>query len=200
MPRCRWAIVACALAFAAAPALAGCGSTSSALPAPPEALPCAPQPSGALCIKVLLLHHAVGDVVAYLAASDSPLAHRTWRLVLSRYRCDPGSGSRPACRPAASYPGPTRHGRPPLVTSCRVNGGATVVTAPIGCHDTLAQELATLGEWAGFYRLADGRPKAFTSQVWLCVSEQLLVGGAWRQPDPTMAPLPRRACAGVAPA
>jgi hypothetical protein len=152
-----------------------------------------------MCIKVLRVHHAVGDVIAYLAASESPLAGRTWRLTLRRYGCDPGSGPQPRCRPAATYPGPTRRGRPPVVTSCRTNGGATVVTAPIGCHDTLAQQMATRGDWTGFYRFGDGRPHTFASRVWLCASEQVRVGGTWRQAGRRLTPTPVRACAAVSP-
>jgi hypothetical protein len=143
---------------------------------------------------VLRNGRAVGDVIAYLAASDSPLAGRTWRLVLSRYRCDPGPGALPRCAAAASYPGPTRHGRPPVQTSCRTSAGATVTT-PTGCHDTLAQELASFGDWTGFYRFADGKPKTFGAGVWLCVSEQIRAAGAWRAPARQLAPTPARACA-----
>lgn len=77
-----------ALGSAVAPA--GCGSASgSAVPISAPTVLCAPQPKGALCIKVLQDGHVVHDVIGYLAASDSPLAGKTWRLVLGRYACDP---------------------------------------------------------------------------------------------------------------
>lgn len=190
-------IVVGAMALAGALVLSGCGSTSRATPPTPQVsalLPCAAQPEGALCIKVFRVRHAVADVVAYLAASESPFAGRTWRLVMSQYPCDPGSQPLPGCRPVATYPGPTRHGRPPLGTSCREKGSTKVVTAPSGCHDTLAQEIASFGAFAGF-----NPPHTFTSRVWLCVSEQVRAGGSWRQPTRPLAPTPTRACAAVSP-
>jgi len=66
-----------------------------------------------------------------------------------------------------------------------------IVTAPSGCHDTLAQEMASFGDFAGFDRL----PRRFVSPVWFCVSEQLRVGGAWGDPSPALATTPARACA-----
>ncbi len=179
----------------AAVALSGCGSTSTAVSA---GLPCAPQPHGSLCIKVLPVNHAVGDVIAYLAASQWPLADRTWRLALTEYGCDPGTQAQPSCRASGTYPGPARHGPPPRITSCRANG--TVVTAPSGCHDTLAQELASFGDFAGFYRFGEGKPHTFTSRVWLCVSEQVRLDGFWRPAVRGVAPTPLRACAAVSPA
>jgi hypothetical protein len=172
-------------------ALSGCGSASGKVPAP-SAPPCASQPTGALCIKVFQSGHAVRDVIGYLSASESPLAGRTWRLTLSRYACDPGSDARPHCRAAGKYPGPTRHGRPPLETSCRENGSTT--TTPRGCHDTLAQETASFGDWSGF-----GVPKKFATRTWLCVSEEIRVGGVWRQPAGALATQPARSCKSVGP-
>jgi hypothetical protein len=179
-------------ALAAAPALAGCGSASgSAIPASDPMRLCAPQPHGAVCIKVFHDNGTVTDVIGYLSATDSPLAGTTWRLVLGRYSCDPGSAAKPSCTAAATYPGPTRHGRPPRQTSCRAQSGQTVTT-PSGCHDTLAQALATFGDWSGF-----SVPKRLASSTWLCVAEQIRVGGEWREPDRTMATSPVRACAQV---
>lgn len=181
-------------ALAGAVLLSGCGaaSGSTVLPAYAGTL-CPPQPNGKPCIKVLARGRLVKDVIGYLSASDSPLARRTWRLVLSRYDCDPGAGAEPRCAATATYPGPTRHGRPLRQTSCRTQSGRTV-TSPTGCHDTLAQELGSFGDWAGL-----AVPKRFASGTWLCVTEQIRVAGAWRQPQRKLATYPTRACAVVAP-
>jgi hypothetical protein len=138
--------------------------------------------------------NAVQDVIGYLSASDSPLAGKTWRLALSRYACDPGSAARPRCAAAATYPGPTRHGPPPRQTSCRTQSGQTVTT-PSGCHDTLAQEMASVGDWSGF-----AVPKRFASRTWICVAEELRTDGSWQQADRALTTTPVRACAEVAPA
>lgn len=169
-------------------ALAACGGSRSL------SLPCAPKPTGALCIKVFHDGRTVKDAVAYLSASESPLDHRTWRLVLNRYACDPGSRPRPSCRTAATYPGSARQGNPPVSVYCRKVSGteAMVITTPSGCHDTLAQALASFGDFAGFTA-----PKSFSSPGWLCVSEQLRVNGSWRQASGDLAPTPLRACAAV---
>jgi hypothetical protein len=180
-----------AAALLAAAGLAGCGSTSHVDSS--ATLPCAARPDGALCIKLIADHATVRDVIAYLSSSGSPLVGKRWRLTLGRYACDPGTSTRPNCAALAVYPGPTRHGPPPVSTSCRTSSG-TVVTAPTGCHDTLAQETGTLGAWAGFYRLGEGKPKTFASRTWLCVSEETEAGGSWRL---SSAPLPLRACAAV---
>ena len=181
-------------ALASIVALAGCGSASgSAVPVADPMKLCAPQPHGAVCIKVFQNNHAVTDVIGYLSATDSPLVGKTWRLVLSRYSCDPGSTAHPSCTAAATYPGPTRHGRPPRQTSCRTQSGETVTT-PSGCHDTLAQELATFGDWSGF-----AVPKRFASRTWLCISQQIRTGGSWRAPGRALATTPVRACAEVSP-
>ena len=172
-------------------ALSGCGSASGKLPVP-AAPQCAPQPTGALCIKVFQSGHTVRDVIGYLSASESPLAGRTWRLTLSRYACDPGSQARPSCRAAGKYPGPTRHGRPPLETSCRENG--STVTTPRGCHDTLAQETASFGDWPSFVV-----PKRFVTRAWLCVAEEIRAGGSWHPPERALATSPVRACAAFGP-
>lgn len=147
-----------------------------------------------LCIKVIRGADpaTVGDVIGYLSSSGTSLDGKTWRLVLNRYSCDPQAG----CGPAKVYPGPTRHGPPPASTSCRVTGTGTMVTAPPDCHDTLAQAMATHGDWAGFYRLADGQARRFASGIWLCVSEQVRVGGSWPAPRPAVA----RACPSAPPA
>ena len=137
--------------------------------------------------------NVVNDVIGYLSASDSPLAGKTWRLALSRYACDPGSAARPACVADATYPGPTRHGAPPVQTYCRAQDGTTVTTGT-GCHDTLAQEMASIGDWSGF-----SVPKRLASRTWLCVAEQIRLGGSWRQPDGALATTPVRACAEVSP-
>lgn len=182
-------------AVAGAVVLSGCGSAagSTALPAYAGTL-CPPQPHGEPCIKVLDRGHVVRDVIGYLSASDSPLAGKTWRLVLSRYDCDPGSAARPRCSAQATYPGPTRRGRPTRQTSCRTQSGKTVTT-PNGCHNTLAQELASFGDWSGL-----AVPKRFASNTWLCVAEQIRVAGAWRKPTRALASYPVRACSVVSPA
>jgi hypothetical protein len=174
-----------------AAAFSGCGSASSKVPVL-AGQKCPPRPAGALCIKLFESGHAVRDVIGYLSASESPLAGKTWRLTLSRYACDPGSGPRPNCRPRATYPGPTRHGRPPIQTSCRQNGSTT--TTPLGCHDTLAEELASFGDWPGF-----DVPKKLATRTWLCVSEEIRVAGEWRQPEGALATQPARACKAAGP-
>jgi hypothetical protein len=181
-------------ALAGSLALSGCGSASGAPGIPSYAgTLCPAQPSGEPCVKVLDRGHVVDDVIGYLSASDSPLAGKTWRLVLSRYSCDPASAARPKCSPAAIYPGPTRHGLPPARTSCRTQSGETVTT-PNGCHNALAQQMGSFGDWSGF-----ALPTRFPSRTWLCVSEQIRVGGSWRQPDGALATQPVRACAAVSP-
>lgn len=182
-------------ALGAAAALSGCGSASASPSLPPYAgALCPAQPNGEPCIKVLDRGHVVRDVIGYLSASDSPLAGKTWRLVLSRYDCGPGSAAPPTCSTAVTYPGPTRHGNPPRQTSCRTQSGETVTT-PSGCHNTLAQELGSFGDWSGLTL-----PKRFPSSTWLCVAEQIRVGRAWRQPDKALATYPVRACTEVSPA
>jgi hypothetical protein len=143
--------------------LAGCGRSSSAF-----SLPCNPQPHGQLCVKLVRANGKVSDVIGYLAASDSPLTRRTWRLVLS-------AGGK-------SFDGPTRHGNPPRATSCRDSNGNTVTT-PAGCHDTLASAYAALGEFPGLHL-------PLPSGIRLCLSEQLQSGNSWRVEDP-----PPAACA-----
>ena len=136
-------------------ALAGCSNANA-----PVSLPCNPQPSGALCIKVFHDGLSVTDVIGYLSASGSPLAGQTWRLVVR-------AGGR-------TYPGRTRHGNPPLAISCRNANGSTVTTGS-GCDDTLAADYATSGAFAGF-----DVPKEFFSTVDLCVAEQVRTAGKWR--------------------
>jgi hypothetical protein len=133
--------------------------------------------------------NTVQDVIGYLSASDSPLADKTWRLVLGRYACDPGSSAQPGCSATAIYPGPTRHGPPPVQTYCRTQDGTTV-TAGTGCHDTLAQEMASIGDWSGFVV-----PKRFATHTWLCVAEQIRTDGSWREPEGDLATDPIRTCA-----
>lgn len=164
-------------------ALSGCGGSGSA------PLPCSPQPSGALCIKVFHDGLTVSDVMTYLSASESPLAGRMWRLALGRFPCDPGTGSQPSCSPTSRYAGPTRHGNPPIAVYCRAGNGTStiVITAPSGCHDTLAQEAASLGEFTGF-----APPKSFTARSWLCVWEETRAGGSWRR-----AATPTRTCSEI---
>lgn len=181
-------------ALGSAVALSGCGSASgsTALPASAGTL-CPPQPRGEPCIKVLDRGRVVRDVIGYLSASDSPLAGKTWRLVLTRYDCDPGSSAQPECSAEATYPGPARHGPPPRQTSCRTQSGETV-TSPNGCHDTLAQELASFGDWSGLVV-----PKRFSSNTWLCVAEEIRVAGSWREPSRPLATYPIRACSVISP-
>jgi hypothetical protein len=191
----RHAIVVGLAALAGVLALSGCGSGSgSDVPTSVAKTLCATKPHGALCIKVFRHGGTVQDVIAYLSAADSPLAGKTWRLALSRYACDPGSAAQPACAADATYPGPTRHGLPPQQTYCRTQSGQTVTTGA-GCHDTLAQQMASIGDWSGFVV-----PKRFASHTWLCISQEIRTGGSWRQPDRALATTPVRACAEVSPA
>jgi len=79
-------------------------------------------------------------------------------------------------------------------TYCRTQGGTTVTTG-ISCHDTLAQEMASVGDWSGFVV-----PKRLATHTWLCVAEQIRVDGSWREPEGDLATDPIRACAEVSPA
>ena len=141
-------------------ALAGCGSSDSSDGSLP--LPCAPQPDGALCIKVSHDGLKVQDAIGYLSASRSPLARKTWRLVLR-------VGGR-------TYPGRTRHGNPPSAISC--NPGKLDPE----CHDKLAADYASFGDFVGF-----DPPKELVSGTQVCVAEQRQDRGRWTteaQPAP----------------
>jgi hypothetical protein len=177
---------------------AACGSGSSGRPFTlPLNGPCPPKPQGgALCIKVFSAHGMVGDVIGYLSSSDSPLKGKQWRLVLSTYRCDPGTGARAACRPVGTYPANPRRGVPPVGTFCRQPNGAPDTTSP-GCHDTLATEYATMGAWAGFPLTQQGY--AVPQRTWFCVTEQIASGHRWHAPPPSEATIPGRACSAAAP-
>ena len=133
--------IAIAVGVAAALSLAACGNAYSRTP-------CAPQPQGAVCIKVFHDGATVRDVIGYLAASSSPRPQEKWRLVLMVYPCDPGGKPVPACIPTHIYPGPTRRGNPAIV-----------------------QETGSYGDFAGF-----DLPRKFTSAVWLCVEKKLVQG------------------------
>ncbi len=110
------------------------------------------------------------DVIAYLSASESPLAGKTWRLVLT-------AGGR-------TYPGPSRHGTPPIQVYCKDANGQTITTAD-GCHDTLAEARAV--DFLGF-----NPPVSLQSAGDICIAEQIETNGTWH----TAAP-PARACSTV---
>jgi hypothetical protein len=170
-----------------------CSSGSSGPPVPRFSDPCAAKPQGgALCIKVLASSGVVGDAIGYLSSTESPLKGKDWRLVLSSYRCDPGTGATPNCAPMKSYPTPTHHGVPPVQTYCRLANGETDTTSP-GCHNTLDSEYASHGDWSGFPFTSKGY--AARHATWLCVSEQIAAGKTWT--SPALAPVPARACSGV---
>jgi hypothetical protein len=140
-------------------ALVGCGR-SSAFPIPPPASHlCAPQPKGALCLKVFTNNGKTTDVIAYLSASDSPLAGKTWRLVLGWGR-------------AGKTPTRARHGNPPDATFCKDSHGNTITTET-GCHDTLASFYASGGDFADFQVPTASVP------VPLCVREEVQENGKW---------------------
>lgn len=174
----------------------GCSTSNGSLPATRAQLPCPAKPTGSLCIRVFAHHLELRDAIGYLVSSEPTLANTTWRLVLTSYRCDPGRSLRPRCAPSDVFPGPSRHGLPPAATSCRMPATGAITTTAPGCHDTLAQEMATHGDWTGLDQLARGEPMAFAHPVWLCVSEQVLTD-AWRQPDAEASPTPPRACAAL---
>lgn len=146
--------------------LAGCGGSRGL------SLPCNPQPQGALCVKVFHDHLSVKDVIGYLSASESPLAGKTWRLVLT-------SGGR-------TYPGQTRHGNPPIEVYCRDGNGQTVTTGD-GCHDTLAAAYAAGGDFPGF-----NLPVSLKSASDICIAEQVQTSGTWHTEA-----TPARACTTV---
>lgn len=176
-------------------ALCGCGGSTGSPPAVRAQLPCPAKPTGDLCIRLVAHHLQLEDAIGYLVSSGSTLTNATWRLVLTSYPCNPGYDAQPRCSATGAFPGPARHGLPPGATSCRVPSTGAITTAPPGCHDTLAQAMATHGDWAGLDLLAQGKPKTFAHPVWLCVSEQVLAG-AWRSPV-SDAPTPPRACSAL---
>ena len=174
--------------------LTGCTSATH-VPSPSGPSPCPTQPGGALCIHVLADHRSVRDVIGYASYGDDYLAGKTWRLVLSTYRCDPGTTQTPTCKPSATYPGPSRSGLPPASTYCRASNGATLTNAP-GCHDTLAQNSAVDGDWPGFAGPSGSLPITFPTTTTVCLSEQVQAGGTaatWVD----AATSPRRACSTV---
>ena len=167
-------------------------------PVPKLSNQCAAKPGGgALCIHVLKVNGGVGDVIGYLASTESPLKGKHWRLVLSSYGCDPGTGTTPACSPVDVYPTATRHGTPPVQTYCRRADGTLDRTSP-GCHNTLAADYASFGDWGGFAVGSDGYRPA--QETWLCVSEQINSESGWTSPVTGSAPTPVRACSAVSPA
>jgi hypothetical protein len=175
---------------------AACNSgPSSQPPIPPFSDPCAAKPQGgALCVKVLAEKGVVGDVIGYLALTESPLKGKDWRLVLSSYRCDPGTGARPTCAPMKSYPTSARHGMPPIQKYCRLSNGETDTTSP-GCHNTLDSEYASHGDWSGFPFTSRGY--TVHQAIRLCVSEQIAAGKTWV--SPALTPTPARVCSDVTP-
>jgi hypothetical protein len=177
-------------------ALFGCSASQSSSPATHSQLPCPAKPNGALCIRVFAHHLELDDAVGYLVSSGTTLLNTTWRLVLTSYRCDPGYQVQPRCNASGVFPGPTRHGLPPAATSCRVPGAGVITTTPAGCHDTLAQAMATHGDWTGLGLLAQGKPMTFAHPVWLCVSEQVFTG-AWKDTSAADSPTPLRACSAI---
>src|SRR5947209_5848046 len=154
-------------------ALVGCGTSRTSLLAAHVHLPCPAKPTGALCIRVFAHHLELDDAIGYLVSSEPTLENTTWRLVLTTYNCDPGRGVEPRCSPSRVFPGPTRHGLPPAASSCRSPATGAITATPPGCHDTLAQEMATHGDWTGLDQLAQGKPMTFAHPAWLCVSEQV---------------------------
>ena len=172
------------------------GGCSSGHPLTPSApLPCVARPSGTLCIHLASHGTTLEDAVGYLSASSWPPVDSPWRLVLTSYSCDPGTSAESSCQPTGSFPGPERRGPPPLSNTCRAPGSPLTVSSPIRCHDMLAQEMATHGDWSGFYDFSQGRPQQFRSPTWFCVSEQVLTAGTWG--PPARSPTPARACAKV---
>lgn len=163
--------------------------SSSSLPfSPGLSTQCAAKPNGALCLKIIDVGKVVGDVIGYVGDSGTSLSGKTWRIALSRFGCDPGTGARPACTPSVTYPSKSRHGLIPRTTYCKDQNGATI-TAPPGCHDSLLELLGSDGDFAGFSLRPNGL--TFPAGTWLCISEQVLVAGRW-QPVTTTSPL--RAC------
>lgn len=147
--------------------LAGCGGSVFALPTVPvpprslasPSLPCSPQPQGALCLNVIKANGKVGDVIAYLSASASPLTGKTWRLDLTwGYK--------------GSAPTRAEHGNPPVEVFCKDSQGHTVTTGN-GCDVTLGEAVASFGEFHGFRMPMASIPKP------LCVHEQLKENGKW---------------------
>lgn len=131
--------------------LAGCGSSSPA--SPPNQTLCTPKPQGALCLKLFRDGGRVTDVIAYLASSGPALTGKTWRLAL-------GWGE------SGIAPGRSRHGNPPAAAVCGDSHAA-------GCDDTLAEAVASHGDFAGFSVPVASVPAP------LCVHEQLQENGKW---------------------
>lgn len=179
-------------ALLAALTIAGCSASSTELHSS-NSVPCAAAPTGAMCIKVIQEDGVVRDVLGYLSSSESPLRGHTWRLVLQGFPCDPGDGAQPTCAATASYPGPTRHGVPTRVGSCRQPDTGDVITDAPGCHDTLSQASAGLDDWKGF-RV----PASTGTPDWLCVSLQVRDAQRWAVPEASLRPTPPRDCASTA--
>lgn len=176
---CTWFVI-----VAIAVALTGCSTTSALL------TQCPPQSQGALCIKVIKTGSTgkiVGDVIGRVSYADSAMTGKTSRLLLSRYACDPGSGSQPACTAAIAYPGRAHSG---MVRSayCQDGNGSTA-TVPPGCYDYEWGDYGTTGDWSGFSLAPNG--VTFPAGTWFCISEQIRVGHTW-QPVTTTSPL--RSC------
>ena len=173
-------------------ALSGCSSSgTSALPTTVDSK-CAAKENGALCIQVIKNGAVVGDVFGYVSYSGSFLRGKTWRIVLSRYSCDPGTSSRPACRPSASYLGRIHRGQGMASTYCKTANGATI-TAPPGCHNVFWTEVATHGDWSGYFTV--DKPVRYPTRTWLCITEQVRNAGSWRLVTSTT---PVRDCSHIA--
>jgi hypothetical protein len=87
-----------------------------------------------------------------------------------------------------------RHGVPPIETFCRLANGEKDTTSP-NCHNTLASEYASQGDWSGFPLTGEGY--TVRQKIWLCVSEQIASGKTWA--TPSLTPTPTRACSAVTP-
>jgi hypothetical protein len=184
----------CVLGLAAVStvALTGCASSGSGYPTRTR---CA----GEVCIQVTRSGLTVSDVIGYFAPAGTSVSDRTWRLALTSYDCDPGSHHPSRCLPTGSYPGPARHGDPPAKATCTSNksvpGGQAT---PASCLGHLAEELATHGDWSGFFEFAQGRGgHTFIRATWLCVAAQLLADGGWQDETTPSSSVPVRACSEV---
>ena len=135
--------------------------------------------SGEVCIRTIAAGLTVGDVIGYYAPAGDSLTGQSWRLVLTTHSCNPQRGHAAKCLPTGTFPGPLQHGMPPAYASCKTHGSGPAAMAPT-CPTHMAEELASHGDWGGFFEFAKGTgAHTFARKTWLCIAPQLLVNGTW---------------------
>jgi hypothetical protein len=154
---------------------------------------------GEVCVEVVGHGATVGDVIGYFRPGGNSVANRTWRLMLSAYDCNPDTQHSTPCVAAGSYPAPTHLGNPPVNATCTVKKPPPgVPSAAPTCATYLAEQLATFGDWRGFYAF-DKQPHTFSTATWLCVTAELESSGSWYDDPAPGSSRPSRACSEVSP-